>query len=276
MTYPTYPINAIVQTRQWHNSILRFTLPSDTSFKRAINNLQSQIAKWTIDEFLDLYSDSEPIWSAVNQQLLDYYYSPEKSVEIIEELIKFQLRLTDEEDADLVPAFTREFLKDVFNIMERRLPKTNSISIISPPSGGKNFFFDMILSFYLNTGNIQNFTKNNAIPFQDCIYRRALLWNEINFMPSALDTVKMITAGDSMHVNIKYESHVPIYRTPVIILSNVDMLTNAAFRDRVIKFNWLAAPFLKNYNKKPHPLAYPLLLKKYNVTTFKQEYECLK
>lgn len=108
-------------------------------------------------------------------------------------------------------------------------------------------------------------------PFQDCINRRILLWNEINFMDSAIDTIKMLCAGDTMSVNIKFKSHVALYRTPLIILTNHDRLRDPAFKDRMFAYTWNNAPFLKDYDKKPHPYAWPLLLHKYKIIALTQE-----
>lgn len=92
--------------------------------------------------------------------------------------------------------------------------------IISPPSAGKNWFFDMICAFYLNVGNVANYTRAYAFPFEDCIHRGILLWNESNFMDSAVDAVKMLLGGDQCAVNIKNSTRITIFRAPVFVLSN--------------------------------------------------------
>lgn len=152
--------------------------------------------------------------------------------------------------------------------MRKKIPKRNAFYIVGPPSSGKNFFIDMVCAFYLNTGNMGNFNRTNQFPFNDCENRRIILWNEINFAPSNIDTLKMLTGGDLMHVNIKFKPPQPIYRTPVLILSNKEELHDSAFNDRVYQYHWNYAPFLKDYDKKPHPLAYAHILKKYKIVDF--------
>lgn len=64
------------------------------------------------------------------------------------------------------------------------------MEIVSPPSAGKNFFFDPVLSFYINRGTIRNFNRYTSFPLQDTVGRRILVWNEPNCESSAFDTVK--------------------------------------------------------------------------------------
>ncbi len=139
--------------------------------------------------------------------------------------------------------------------------------IHSPPSAGKNFFFDAIKDYYLNCGHLCNANKFNNFPFQDAEGRRIVLWNEPNYSPEFLEPIKEILGGDSTSVNVKYQHDTPVYRTPVIVLTNnkVSFMNHQAFRDRIKVFNWQAAPFLVEYNKKPNPLAVYHFLDKYLV-----------
>lgn len=264
--HATYPINAINQTLEWLESRFCYTMASDQVFIRAMQHIMTQTSKWTMTDFVSLYTNCKPVWGAVNIPFNDYYYSVYESVEILEEFICFQANVLDEEEI-MHRQHIKQFLKEIFPIFERTVQKKNTIYVVSPPSAGKNFFFDTILTFYLNCGNVANFNRNNQFPFQDCVNRRVLLWNEPNFMPSATDTIKMLTGGDTMHVNVKYQNHVPVYKTPLLVLSNNHVFHDAAFRDRIQSYEWQPAPYLKNYKKKPHPLAWPYLLHKHKVYT---------
>lgn len=113
-----------------------------------------------------------------------------------------------------------------------------------------------------------NFNRTNQFLFNDCENRRIIMWNEINFSESKTDTVKMLTGGDLMHVNIKFKQYMPIYRTPILMLSNRNELTDPAFRDRVYYHYWRRADFLKEQHKKPNPLCWPILLKKYKIINY--------
>ena len=139
--------------------------------------------------------------------------------------------------------------------------------IMSPPSAGKNYFFDAVKDFYLNCGHLCNANKFNNFPFQDAEGRRIVLWNEPNYSPEFLEQIKEILGGDSTVVNVKYQHDTPVYRTPVIVLTNqkVSFMGHHAFADRLKVFNWQAAPFLQHMDKKPNPLAVYHFFKKYNL-----------
>lgn len=262
--YATYPINAINQTQKWLNSPYKFVMASDQVFVRAMNNLMTQTSKWSIDDYIKLYTNNNSVWGAVNVPFDEYYYSVQQSAMILEDLIIFQMNAKDE-DYDMRKLQIRDFLTEIYSVFERLVPKKNTIYVVSPPSAGKNYFFDAILTFYLNCGNVANYNKNNQFPFQDCINRRVLLWNEPNFMQSAVDTIKMLTGGDNMHVNVKYSNHVPLYRTPVLVLSNNHVFKDKAFTDRMYTYRWQTAPQLKQHLKKPHPLVWPYLLHNHKI-----------
>ena len=139
--------------------------------------------------------------------------------------------------------------------------------IHSPPSAGKNFFFDAIKDFYINCGQLSNANKYNNFAFQDAEGRRLVLWNEPNYSPEYLEPIKKLFGGDSTTVNVKYCSDTPVYRTPVIVLTNnvVSFMTQPAFKDRTCIYRWQPAPYLANYDKKPNPLATFKLFLKYNL-----------
>lgn len=52
--------------------------------------------------------------------------------------------------------------------------------------------------------------------------KRVLYWDEPNFEPAAIETLKMLLAGDKCPANIKYKDHQIINKTPVIITTNFD------------------------------------------------------
>ena len=159
------------------------------------------------------------------------------------------------------------FVTDLYNILERKTPKLNTLVIYSPPSAGKNYFFDCIKDFYINVGHLCNANKYNSFPFQDAESRRLILWNEPNYSPEFLEPIKELLGGDSTNVNVKYKEDCPVYRTPVIVLTNriVSFMNHYAFKDRIKVYNWVPAPYLKDYDKKPHPLATYKLFVKYGL-----------
>ena len=138
-----------------------------------------------------------------------------------------------------------------------------------PPSGGKNYFVDVFIDYLINKGQFANANKHNMFAFQDAYAKRIILWNEPNYEHSKTDMLKMICAGDAYSVNVKQKSNTAVSRTPIIMLSNknISLMGDPAFKDRIYMYTWRTAPFLKDYTKKPNPLAAFALLKKYNLVS---------
>lgn len=188
------------------------------------------------------------------------YGTREESLEWIDQLMKFQF----EEDEEKIT----HFLTSLVDVLDKKLAKCNTLVVHSPPSGGKNFFFDMIFAILLNYGQLGQANKHNVFAFQEAPNKRVLLWNEPNYCSSLTDTIKMMLGGDPYTVRVKHLNDLHVKRTPVIVLTNnvVNFMTDKAFNDRIVKFKWKAAPFLKEIDCKPYPLAFFDLLDKYNVS----------
>lgn len=77
----------------------------------------------------------------------------------------------------------------------------------------------------------------------------------------------MMLGGDPYTVRVKHMQDTHVKRTPVIILTNnnVNFMSDIAFRERIVKFEWKYAPMLKNIEMKPYPLSFFDLLNKYNI-----------
>lgn len=111
------------------------------------------------------------------------------------ELLDFQFDSNRQEVSD--------FVNNLYCLVEKLIPKKNCMEIVSPPGAGKNFFFDAVLSFYINRGTVRNFNRFSSFPLQDTVGRRILVWNEPNCESSALDSVA-----------VKYSADQTITRTP--------------------------------------------------------------
>ena len=249
---PICPPEAIVKTSVWRNNPdLRFKDMTCREIKIAISSFKDDLVTWSMEHYQKMYQDSKcvPIFSAGYGNFDDYYYNIENSIEILKQLVKFQCG--NDDDAIL------DFVTTLFNVLERKQPKLNTIVVHSPSSAGKNFFFDAIKSYYINCGHLCNANKYNNFPFQDAEGRRLVFWNEPNYSPEFLEPIKEILGGDSTSVNVKYQHDTPVYRTPVIVTTNnvVSFMTHPAFTDRIKVYRWMTAPFLADFSKKPNPLA---------------------
>lgn len=272
-----FPLENILRCTAWQeDSAMGTTIASDKQFQRAMILLQTKLSKWTMHDYMQLYMKTNPLFAAADEQEFEeYYYTIAKSIEIIEKLLDFQL--DSEEMENLCLADRRKvFLQDLLNVLEKKLPKVNAFMIKSPPSAGKNFMLDAVMAFYLNVGMIQNFNKFNSFPLQEAVNRRVNCWNEPNIEPAAFDTVKMLLAGDPMKAHVKYQAEQPLARTPILIMTNNECFpNNDAFNDRLIRYNWKRATFLRSYTKKIHPLMWGFIYWKYENPTKYAELESI-
>lgn len=245
------PLSEIVFTKEYLvNPELAIKRLDDRDVKNIIDTHASVINTWSIEEFEKFYNNPNivKIWSSRNVEMFDnYYFSIDISKQIIEQLLFFQFG----NNLDKI----KTFCTDVYDILEMNRPKTNCLVVISPPSAGKNYFFDAVLDYFLNVGHMTNPSKNNQFAYQDCHNRRVIMWNEPNYEPRETENLKKLFGGDTFSINVKCKPQAIVKRTPVIVLCNhyPQFYQNPAFRDRCIFYNWQSASFLKECVKKPRP-----------------------
>lgn len=260
--FPVSPIVNIIDHPVYLNSNLRLIRSRNCKLIDCLEVIKMTFMRWSIlDYYNNIYSkeDCIPIFSAGHISIKDYYYNIEESVCILEELLNFQFDGNDEN--------VHEFLLTLYNVLDRKIPKCNSILVFSPPSSGKNFFFDACVDYFLSKGQFGKANKHNNFAFQDAVQKRIIIWNEPNYESSNTDMLKMILGGDSYNVNVKNKPDTAVYRTPVILLTNnrIPLMYDVAFRDRIRIYTWKQAPYLKDYNKKPYPVAIYHLFVKYKI-----------
>lgn len=260
--YPTCPIAAIIDTDHWLNDAdLCLLRADDKQVKDNIDVWMKKLCRWTFEDFNAFYKrkDCYPIFMAGYIPFEDKYYTITESVELLEQLLYYQF---DGDDDDV-----RNFLYHLYIVLERKTPKLNTLLIQSPPSGGKNFFIDVYLCYLLNRGQFMRANKTNNFAFQQAYGKRVIVWDEPNYESSMTDTLKMICGGGDYNVNVKNRDAQQVFRTPILILTNnhIPLMSEMAFKDRVIQFKWKSAPFLKEYMKLPNPLAAFELLVKWGI-----------
>lgn len=257
--FPVCPLLSACKTVQWldDNELCRIGR-NDAEFIAAIDIFQRQICNKSINELIEFYLHCQPLFDCTSGHVYDFYYSIEESTAKLQELLMFQSNY----HSNLV----EEFLLVVYNVLDRREEKKNCLQIKGPSNGGKTLFSKICASLCLVKGQIANFNKYCQFPLQDCVDKRILIWDEPNCEPAAFDTCKMLFAGDPTMANIKYQSHVQIDKTPIIITTNTDVFpNNEVFNNRMYKYTWQTALFLKDFKKHLHPLALYELWKAYGI-----------
>lgn len=257
--FPVSPIQHIFSLNIW--------LTSKYKFFNRVSPLMLNILKihgafyndMSIEELYTHFCKCDPqnlIFNAPQTSTENYYYNIEESVGILERLIQYQFNHNIHH--------IQYFYECIFNVADKKIPKKNTIFILSPPNAGKNFFFDAFIHYCINVGQMGNFNRYCTFPLMECVDKRIIIWNEPMMEPSAQETLKCILGGDTCNAKVKYQGDAVICRTPVIILSNNDIFPkNEAFRSRIYQFNWKPAPFLKEYTLKPHPIAIYHLYNRY-------------
>lgn len=249
------PLQAIRSVEEFKQSSLLTNPKNDAYINKAIQLYSDSFVDLTVGDFHQLITRAEvPIfYKGV------FYGNEEESLDILIKLMKHQF---DDDEGRI-----QEFLQTLVNVLDKKIPKKNCVAIKSPPSGGKNFFFDMICAIFVNYGQLGRANKQNLFAFQEAPNKRLLIWNEPNYESAMTDTIKMMMAGDPYNVRVKHSADQPVAKTPVIVMTNemVPFLYDVAFKDRIAKYEWTAAPFLKNINFKPCPIAFFNLLIKYNI-----------
>lgn len=170
MFFPCCPPEAIVNVREFYeNEHLNTIEESDKIFKISIRNLCSRIREWSIFDFNTYYSDSrvQPYFNSYSRSMGSVYFSVDESLIIANELLMFQC---DNDGENVV-----NFLTDLYNVLDKKILKKNSILIKSPPSAGKNFFFDAVCSFFFNYGMYGTANKHNNFNLADGVGRRLVL-----------------------------------------------------------------------------------------------------
>ena len=252
--YYCCPLSAIRDVTEFREDDILVDPKNKDYVQAAFDDFGKDLNDMTLRDFYNLLKDKDPLFlTSMN------YGSIEDSTNWIVDLLKFQF---DDNEEHIC-----EFLTAIVDIVDKRLPKTNALSVYSPPSAGKNFFFDMIFAICVNYGQLGAANRHNVFAFQEAPNKRILIWNEPNYETSLTDTIKMMLGGDPYTVRVKHCMDTHVKRTPVIILTNnhVPFLGDKAFRDRIVKFTWRAASFLKDIDEKPYPMCFFNVLNKYNI-----------
>lgn len=146
-------------------------------FHKGFHALAVEYNSWSAQDFYTHFWQLDPqnvIFAAPEGNIDDYYYNVNVSLEILLRLLKFQFNDNDAECA--------AFVKILFAVCEKSIPKLNVVVLCGSACSGKTYFIDVVLHYYLNYGQLANFNKYCGFPLQDCPYKRILLWNEPRYL----------------------------------------------------------------------------------------------
>lgn len=255
---PCRPLIAWKTTRSYLEKYIYMYKPQDIDTVMNIIGLKMQ--NWTIPEFISFYQNPnvKPRFRAHYNEVDHEYLDVEESINVCQQFLKFQFN--DEENI-------RDFLCYLYKILDRQIPKLNTLMVVAPATSGKNWFFESVLDYFILVGNMHNPNRYETFAYMETVNKRVILWNEPNYASTETDTLKMLLGGDGLAVKVKYQLDQYVRRTPVIILSNVTpaFMSEQPFQDRVKSFSWSRCPMLKHITKNPNPFVFIELCKLYNV-----------
>lgn len=258
--YPTCPPSAFMYIKEFFNNPnVNHIVNNDKFAERDVRNWCSKLNSWTFNDFKLYYEDDKvsPYFNSYNRLSSEVYYSIDESVDIAVKLLKYQFHNISEN--------ITIFLTDLYNILDKKVPKLNTLAILADPNAGKNFFFDAVSAFFINYGSIGTANKNNQFAFQEAAHKRIVLWNEPNYESVHVEKLKELLAGDTTRVHVKYQGDAPLQGPPIIILTNenLSIFGMDAFKSRIKLYRWHSCPMLKEYDKKINPLFLIKLLELY-------------
>ena len=223
--------------------------------------IANELCTYSTRQFIEMFKKEGtiPLFGAPRGQIEGHFLPDDVSVEIVSRLLEFQ-----------TGGKVVEFLNLMVDAMDKRERKKNTVFCYGPKKCRKNFFFEhFMMNFYINRGQMKNMQKNQNFPFEDCVDRRIIMWNEPQSSESstAIETLKMLFGGDDLTVQKKNIPDVCIKRTPVVVLTNNEFLWTKVeeFEPRFARFTWKVADFLKDVKAYPNPMMWPTVLEKYNI-----------
>lgn len=254
------PPSKIMTTQEWEdNVILQNLCEIDKDVKKAFQRWNFRLRRMTTKQYEEFYLSLKPSTKMLFQNIDDdkeFYYSRQESADYAIKFINFQF-----------PQTAKQFVQDLYNVCDKRVPKKNTLDVLSPHSCGKTWFFDMVCDFYLNVGHLKNFNRMSQFPMQDCRDRRLILWNEPNSDPTSLDTLKTLFGGDRAPAGVKQKDDECIIRTPLIVTGNSRVFpSNDAMNARRFMYDFNVPPELATWGeKKLFPLAWLDVLKHFEI-----------
>lgn len=210
------PISKAYTKIQWLQDLILSRI-NDTKqiYKDNIDLFERQLQILTLKQLYEQLNLTQSIFGAPwLKSLGSQYESREESLEKLEYFFKFQF-------GQQVEAFI-DFL---FEFLNHTSGKFNCMNIVGAPSSGKTYFAKLLKDACVTSGQILNMNKNSQFPFNNCVNKRLLHWDEPNFSPDYLEDLKMLFSGDDLPCNIKYSPHNTLVRTPVIVTANSNLET---------------------------------------------------
>ncbi len=113
------------------------------------------------------------------------------------------------------------FARDVVAVINKRSGKKNCLWLQGVSNAGKSQIIGSLLNAYFpNTMGTPNNSPRTTFTFNDCMYKRVILWEEPNITIDNIEDIKIILGGQDCRIDAKYQSSAVMQATPFFITSN--------------------------------------------------------
>lgn len=121
----------------------------------------------------------------------------------------------------------KNFAVNLYKVMERLTGKRNTFVLWGSSNSGKSQLMETFCRTYFSSAiGMPTNNQRSSFPWGNCPNNRVLLWEEPLITIDNVEDFKKIGGGQSHHVDVKYQTHVEIEHTPMIITSNKPLWAN--------------------------------------------------
>lgn len=118
----------------------------------------------------------------------------------------------------------KRFAKVMVQVLNRRSGKKNTVWLQGVSNAGKSQLINSLMqSYFPNTIGTPNNSVRTTFTFNDCMYKRVILWEEPNITVDNIEDTKIILGGQDCRIDAKYQSSAVLQSTPFVITSNKDL-----------------------------------------------------
>lgn len=258
LKYNCCPLSNTLNLPVYNISHFRELGRESNHYQKIVNLVNRNFQFKNIHELHDFHLNSNCFFMAYDGDINKKYYTLNESILKLNQFLKFQCNDSEEN--------TYDFLLNLFKTLNRNNDKKNTIFLLGESCTFKSWFVEMISSYCMSFGTIQNFTKFNQFPMSDCADKRLLIWDEPQFNVDHIEQMKLFTAGNPCPISVKYQNNVIMNKTPIIIMGNRYIFPkNEEFNSRINTFIFQKVPFWNEIKKNIWPPALYEIFKLYGI-----------
>lgn len=139
--------------------------------------------------------------------------------------IKWVLRILEHNNID-----PKKFCTDVYQIMNKVLPKKNCLMVIGAPQAGKTYLLSSIAKSAIYYSTVQSLTGKSAFELQDMLDSRCALINEPLITDNTFETMKNVLEGQPVTIDKKFKAGSTLHRTPCFVATNFNLCNYTTHR----------------------------------------------